>query len=61
MSWSTTSKNISVIANQAKGSASLTWDEATFTWAGAAGTWSNPFDMVNATKHTSTISNATKH
>ncbi len=61
MSWSNASKNISSLTNQMKSIASLTWNQATFDWNDAGGTWSYPFDMANATKHTSSFSNQTKH
>lgn len=54
------SKNISTETNQAKGSATLTWDEATFTWNDASGTWDNPFAYTTQTKSSTTFSNATK-
>ncbi len=57
MTWTNQTKNSSVFTNQPLGSASLTWDEATFIWNDAQGTWDNPYSWVNQTKSASIFTN----
>ena len=58
--WQTGAKAVTPVTNQAKGSASLTWDQATFTWDQATGTWDDPYSYVNQTKNASAFVNDPK-
>ena len=61
MSWSNQTKNISALVNLVKGSAAMTWDEATFIWNAAIGTWSDPWDFNNQSKNISAFTNQAKN
>ena len=49
------------MTNQARGDASLTWDESLFTWNNATGTWDNPYSYTTQVKSSTTFANDTKH
>lgn len=61
-SYTNQNKATATFANQARGFADVTWDEATFTWDEATFQWDDPRDIwAGTTKNTATMTNQTKN